>query len=77
MNITIDYLKSKGFDCSSIREQSKGDFKITLNRYGEFHHPFFEKEANGITDVELKTQRDLENLYYAIKGKELTKQAER
>jgi hypothetical protein len=74
MKITIDYLKSKGFDCSSIREQRKGDFKITLNRYGEYNYPFFEKEANIITDVELKTQKDLENLYYAIKGKELTEQ---
>ena len=42
MDITIDYLKSKGFNCESIREQYKGDFKITLNRYGEYHYKFKE-----------------------------------
>lgn len=66
MEINIDYLKSKGFNCESIREQHKGDFKITLNRYGEFNYQF--KESRGITDCELKTQKDLELLYYAETG---------
>ena len=66
MDITIDYLKSKGFNCESIREQYKGDFKITLNRYEEYHYKF--KESRGITDCELKTQKDLELLYYAETG---------
>lgn len=66
MEITIDYLKSKGFNCESIREQYKGDFKITLNRYGEYNYQF--KESRGITDCELKTQKDLELLYYAETG---------
>lgn len=42
MNISIDYLKNKGFNCESIREKYKGDFKITLNRYGEYHYQFKE-----------------------------------
>lgn len=66
MDISIDYLKNKGFNCESIREQYKGDFKITLNRYGEYHYQF--KKENVITDLELKTQKDLELLYYAETG---------
>lgn len=66
MKINIDYLKNKGFNCESIREQHKGNFKITLNRYGEYHYQF--KEPKAITDCELKTQKDLELLYYSETG---------
>jgi hypothetical protein len=66
MEITIDYLKSKGFNCESIREQYKGDFKLNLNRYGEYHYQF--KEPNKITDLKVNTTEELENLYYAEIG---------
>ena len=69
MDITIDYLKSKGFNCESIRQQHKGNFKITLNRYGEYNYQI--KHSEGIIDCELKTQKDLELLYYAETGNNL------
>ena len=66
MKITIDYLKSKGFNCESIREQHKGNFRLNLNRYGEHHYQF--KEPNKITDLKVNTIEELENLYYAEVG---------
>lgn len=66
MKINIEYLKSKGFNCESIREQHKGNFKIKHNRYGEYIHPL--EHPEGIIDCEVKTQKDLELLYYAQTG---------
>jgi|TARA_Y100000310_G_scaffold232352_1_gene235150 hypothetical protein len=69
MDITIDYLKSKGFNCESIREQYKGDFKLNLNRYGEYIYGY--KELGGVIDIKLDNTKELEDMYYEVTRQKL------
>ncbi len=67
--ITIDYLKSKGFNCDSIREQYKSGFKLKLNRYGEFIHEY--TQLGGTIDIELNNVKELEEMYYEVTRQKL------